>query len=175
MNPVIPPYDEIAPSPLNKTALLECNDLVNIDVTKGMLPIIGNLPPEIVALSLTGFKISGGFNITGPIPEEYGYMGGDMGLGLRFVLSFDLSHNFLTGEIPQSFGNLNVTVLDLSFNLLSGTLHFAPRQCSLFDINTFNLYGNKISRVSANVFDQFVYVESSAVRDFSLSLSLTHP
>ncbi|KAF8391185.1 hypothetical protein HHK36_023487 [Tetracentron sinense] len=53
-------------------------------------------------------------NLTGVIPEEFG--------NLSFLQEIDLSRNYLNGSIPSSLARLNLTILSLLGNRLSGPI-----------------------------------------------------
>ncbi len=83
---------------------------------------------------LTSFSLSGN-NLTGPIPEQLGYLTG--------LTTLDLQDNSLTGTIPEELGKLtSLTSLDLSNNNLTGTV---PNSLSaLANLNHFYASGNSL-------------------------------
>ncbi|KAK4479529.1 hypothetical protein RD792_015045 [Penstemon davidsonii] len=92
----------------------------------------GNILYYISGIDLSQNKL------TGPIPDELGY--------LTSIYTLNLSHNHLTGSIPKTFSNLKeIESLDLSYNLLSGEIPLELTQLnflSVFSVAYNNLSGS---------------------------------
>jgi hypothetical protein len=91
--------------------LSELKSLVSITLTNNKLT--GTLPDTLPSIpNLRGIAFNDN-QLTGPIPESYGSFSNSF-----TVLS--VSHNRLSGKIPNSLAKLNLTVVDLSWNELEG-------------------------------------------------------
>ncbi|XP_028755430.1 probable LRR receptor-like serine/threonine-protein kinase At1g53430 isoform X6 [Neltuma alba] len=58
--------------------------------------------------------IATGLNLSGLLPSEFGF--------LTYLQELDLSHNYLNGSIPRSFGRLPLVTLRLTANAISGSI-----------------------------------------------------
>ncbi|KAL3824526.1 hypothetical protein ACJIZ3_020555 [Penstemon smallii] len=92
----------------------------------------GNILYYISGIDLSQNKL------TGPIPDELGY--------LTSIYALNLSHNHLTGSIPKTLSNLKeIESLDLSYNMLSGEIPLELTQLnflSVFSVAYNNLSGS---------------------------------
>lgn len=83
--------------------------IIQLDNNQFTDAIIPNEYGKIVNLTKLSIRNS---NLRGPIPDLN---------GLTRLQYLDLSHNYLSGELP-SFSSENITSIDLSYNLLNGSL-----------------------------------------------------
>ncbi|KAK6938296.1 Leucine-rich repeat [Dillenia turbinata] len=111
---------------LNKLILSE-NEIT------GFIPRSLGLCKDLQLLEMSSNKISGS------IPEEIGHL-----QGLDILLN--LSWNYLVGPIPDSFTNLsNLANLDLSHNMLSGTLKILGNLNNLVSLDiSYNMFSGSV-------------------------------
>lgn len=91
----------------------------------------GSLNTKFAVDSLSNFSLlasfnSSGFALPGFIPDWFG--------GLAALKSLDLRYSSVIGSIPPSLGNLNVSVLYLSHNSLSGIIPSALGQLTELEV-----------------------------------------
>ncbi|GMP79102.1 hypothetical protein CsSME_00034772 [Camellia sinensis var. sinensis] len=112
-----------------------CHSLLELDLYKNNFN--GSIPPEIMSLSSISTSLTLDHNaLTGFLPSEIGNclslewlhleansFVGEIPQGLRLMRGLrvlDLSHNNLSGVIPSYLGELQLDMLNLSFNMLHG-------------------------------------------------------
>ncbi len=93
----------------------------------------GEIPAELAGLANLQLLDLGGNQLTGQIPASMG--------DLSHLQNLILSSNLLEGQIPPEFGKLKAGVLDLSHNLLSGSIP-AELAAGRLDLSHNRLEGN---------------------------------
>ncbi|KAL9269827.1 Receptor protein-tyrosine kinase CEPR2-like protein, partial [Drosera capensis] len=96
----------------NRFSIGSLNQLSSLQLQMNFLS--GSIPAELGQCSaLVDLNLAVN-SLSGDIPSTLSSMGS--------LNSLNLSSNRLTGQIPESFGNLKFSLIDLSFNQLSGTV-----------------------------------------------------
>ncbi|XP_020107768.1 probable LRR receptor-like serine/threonine-protein kinase IRK [Ananas comosus] len=100
---------------LNGTIPLEIGEVISLkELRLGMNSLTGDIPTQIGnCSSLTSLDLSQN-NLTGPIPPTIAE--------LPHLRSVDLSQNKLTGTIPKNLSDLPLISFNISHNLLSGDI-----------------------------------------------------
>ncbi|CAL5414347.1 unnamed protein product [Camellia sinensis] len=137
-----------------------CHSLLELDLYKNNFN--GSIPPEIMSLSSISTSLTLDHNaLTGFLPSEIGSLKnlanmdvlewlhleansfvGEIPQGLRLMRGLrvlDLSHNNLSGVIPSYLGELQLDMLNLSFNMLHGQV---PIQGVFQNGSTVSIVGN---------------------------------
>ena len=107
---------------------IESSGFIVKENVQGTIPSCIFAFPELMILHL------GGNSLTGPLPE----------LKNHRMQELVVSHNLLTGSIPQSVWNSSLTSIDLSFNRLQGTIptHIFPTIAAATSVEGYNMNGS---------------------------------
>ncbi|KAK3122305.1 hypothetical protein QOZ80_8BG0667840 [Eleusine coracana subsp. coracana] len=138
------------PSWLQSQSRIEIIDLGSVGISGALPDWIWNFSSSVTSLNVSTNNITGKLSTSlermkmmRTLNMRYNQLEGSIPDFPASIQVLDLSHNYLSGSLPQSFGNKKLYILSLSHNFLTGVI--PTDLCNMVSMQVIDLSNNSLS------------------------------